>query len=390
MDSAVSSTYLTGNLSPYKVLLIGESLDNNGGVVAVEKAMLREFKGSDFELYHIPTVVGNPGEPALHKVLFFIKSLIHLINQFIKGNVELVHLHMTERGDIVRTMLIILVCQAFHKPFILHAHGAEFHTFFEALPRIYRTLISRAFQKADFLITLSQSWKHYYTDNCNLQPEKVIVVRNPVEIPPLPLKQKGCETTVILSLGRVGKRKGSFDLIKAFSQLPTQARQSSKLVLAGDGDLKEAEALIESLNLKDNVSLTGWLDSQQRNQLLEQADIFVLPSYNEGLPLALLEAMAWSLSVITTPVGGIPEVITDQVNGLLIQPGDIEGLSLALSKLISNAELRNTLGEHARKSVQPFDVADYTKSIQNLYMYTIASRRNPRVGANSYVANKLL
>jgi glycosyltransferase involved in cell wall biosynthesis len=101
--------------------------------------------------------------------------------------------------------------------------------------------------------------------------------------------------------------------------------------------------------------------------MLAKADVFVLPSYNEGLPMALLEAMSWGLPVITTPVGGIPEVVSNTQNGLLVTPGDIQQLSEAMQSLIKEEKLRLSLGSAARISVAPLDVKDYFGSLKSIY-----------------------
>ena len=123
-------------------------------------------------------------------------------------------------------------------------------------------------------------------------------------------------------LGRIGKRggaldlakslisfpkqdKGAFDLIAAFAALPAASRQCAELVLAGNGDLEAANQLIIELGLEDKISMLTWLNPEQRDKLLSTADAFILPSYHEGLPMSMLESMAWGLPVIVTPVGGI-------------------------------------------------------------------------------------
>jgi glycosyltransferase involved in cell wall biosynthesis len=121
--------------------------------------------------------------------------------------------------------------------------------------------------------------------------------------------------------------------------------------------------------------LLGWIDSDKRNELLLKADLFILPSYNEALPMALLEAMAWGLPVIVTPVGGIPEVVTADENGLLVTPGDIQQLSSAMQSLITNEDLRLRLGDAARASAIEFDVTKYCVNLVNIY-HSISSGKS--------------
>jgi glycosyltransferase involved in cell wall biosynthesis len=98
--------------------------------------------------------------------------------------------------------------------------------------------------------------------------------------------------------------------------------------------------------------LLGWVTGENKEALLSTASIFVLPSYYEGLPMSVLEAMAWGVPVITTPVGGIPEVVRHGEEGVIVQPGDIVGLTAALRQLLDDESLRQRLGANGRKRIQ--------------------------------------
>jgi glycosyltransferase involved in cell wall biosynthesis len=114
--------------------------------------------------------------------------------------------------------------------------------------------------------------------------------------------------------------------------------------------------------------LPGIVTGEQKNKLVLEADIFALPSYNEGLPIALLEAMAAGMAIITTPVGGIPEVITDGDNGFLVAPGNISDLAEKLTILVNNQELRQKMGWRNRKiAEQGLDVKPYAARLVSLY-----------------------
>jgi glycosyltransferase involved in cell wall biosynthesis len=218
----------------------------------------------------------------------------------------------------------------------------------------------------------------------------VNVLYNPVSVPPSIPNRSGRNRLKLVFLGRIGKRggpmdlakslisfpkqdKGAFDLIEAFAELPAADLQRTELVLAGNGDLESAHRLIAKLNLTDKVSILDWLDPVRRDELLATADAFILPSYNEGLPMSMLEAMAWGLPAIVTPVGGIPEVIRHNRNGLLVEPGDRAQLIQAMHQLIGDEALRLSLGRAARHSVEHLDIHNYINSLSNLYA-TIANK----------------
>jgi len=105
------------------------------------------------------------------------------------------------------------------------------------------------------------------------------------------------------------------------------------------------------LGLGDAVEILGWVGGYRKNELLAAADIFVLPSYNESLPISLLEAMSWGVPVISTTVGGIPELIRDGTDGFLIEAADVPALTRALAELADDADLRERMGSAGRSQV---------------------------------------
>jgi glycosyltransferase involved in cell wall biosynthesis len=222
---------------------------------------------------------------------------------------------------------------------------------------------------------LSESWKNFYTNNLGLKTEQVVVLPNPVKLPSQVPHRIHRDKVSFVFLGRIGQRKGTFDLIRAFSLLPAEQKTKSELVVAGDGDVEQARRLVESLNLVEYITVLDWIDSAQRDALLAKADVFVLPSYNEGLPMALIEAMSWGLPVVTTPVGGIPELVTHTTNGLLVNPGNIQQLSEAMQSLLKDENMRLSLGRTARLSVIHLDVEKYLNSLLCIYCAMLDSRK---------------
>lgn len=354
-----------------QVLLLGPSLKVNGGISSVEKLIL-EHISSDIQIQHIPT---HEEGSTQKKIWVFSKALFQLIWTLLTQNIDVVHIHFSQRGSAFRKAILTLLIWLFRKPIVLHAHGSEFHVFYSRLSLKLQQLLSWIFCRCSCFIVLSESWKHFYTANLKLTNKQIIVLPNPVQLPAQMPNRFPTEQVNFLFLGRVGQRKGAFDLIKSFATLSAQLQACSSLILAGDGDLFEAQQLIENLNLTNRITLCGWVNPQQRDVLLAKANVFVLPSYNEGLPMALLEAMSWGLPVITTPVGGIPELVNQLENGLLVNPGDIKQLSEAMKSLIENSALRLYLGNNARASVASLDVKNYSLYLSKIFR-TLQQQKN--------------
>ena len=189
---------------------------------------------------------------------------------------------------------------------------------------------------------------------------------NPVEMPVRVPERSGAVPISFVFLGRIGQRKGAFDLIRAFAALPNRAE--ARLWLAGDGETEAAAALADELGVGAAVQLLGWIDEDRRSLLLAAAHVFVLPSYNEALPMAMLEAMAMALPTIVTPVGGIAEFVTNGDEGYLVTPGDVEAPSAAMQKLMGSAALRQAMGERGRDRIRPLDLKRYGKTLADIYL----------------------
>lgn len=265
----------------------------------------------------------------------------------------LVHIHIASRLSFWRKYIVCLIARAFRRPYILHVHGGEFISFFsEECPPAAQRLIRGAFNKAAAVLALSGQWK---TDLLQIFPDATVeVLPNAVALPDLTSSDKHrldrC-TEKILFLGRLGRKKGTYDLVNAFARIaPLFPR--SRLICAGDGDSEPFRRLAVDLNISDRVDFPGWVGPDRSRDYFQTSAIFALPSHAEGVPIALLEAMSWRLAVISSPVGGIPEVVQDNQNGLLVIPRDVDGLAQALSKLLSDSTFRIQIGLAARATVE--------------------------------------
>jgi glycosyltransferase involved in cell wall biosynthesis len=145
---------------------------------------------------------------------------------------------------------------------------------------------------------------------------------------------------------------------------------------------------VQELNLGQCVTILDWLNPEQRDIYLAKTDVFVLPTNNEGLPLALLEAMGWGLPGITTPVGGIPELVTSGKDGILVEPGNVEQLSQAIKSLIDDKDLRLTLGKNARAKVEPLNIHNYCASLIALYRSASHKSAPEKVAVSEKIAAK--
>lgn len=346
------------------VVTLGPSVTEQGGMGSVAKLLV----ASDTEKYrfsHLSTWDSNLSRFAL--VVHFSRCCQAFLLLLLKAKVDIVHLHISEGGSLVRTFILSLIAWLFMKPVILHAHGSEFHSFYAGLSPQGKRWINFYFSHCNLLIALSESWQKFYIETCDIAPDKVIVLKNPVYLPDEVPKRDGGKAVNLLFMGKINQRKGVYDLVQALALLEVSVRYRITLILAGSGEIEAIQELAKQLGVIDCLRFPGWVDARMRDQLLSEANIFVLPSYNEGLPMALLEAMAWALPVITTPVGGIPEVILSGKNGILVPPGDVEAMATAITALVTQDDRRIEVGVQARNSILGLDIKHYREKILGLY-----------------------
>ena len=171
---------------------------------------------------------------------------------------------------------------------------------------------------------------------------------------------------VIITVGYLGFQKGTYDIIEAVSQLIKQ-HPNITFKFVGGGEIEHFQKLVASKKLEDRIQFIGVVDDQTRTELLQQADIFLLPSHAEGQPIALLEAIAAGLPVISSTVGSIPEVVKEN-NGFLVTPGDIEGIVRALEKLVVDQALREQLGRfNVEEAARQYALPRVFDEIQTVY-----------------------
>ncbi len=327
-----------------------------------------------FEYKHIST--WDKSTYKLQVGVHFLRALVLFLQTLLTKNVDLVHIHVSERGSLLRKIVLAQIAWAFQKPVIMHTHGCEFHIFYESLPTALKSVINQYFQRCSYLIVLSDSWREYYISTCNLDPNRVVVLKNPVSFPRSIPSKTSVKNITALFLGKINKRKGVYDLVKAIADLDPVVLSRVNFVLAGSGEIEQVQALAERLGVEKYLHFPGWVSSQQRDQLLAEADIFLLPSYNEGLPMALLEAMSWGLPCITTPVGGVAEIISHNETGLLVNPGSISEIKAALASLIEDPKLRAKIGSKARESIGSLDIESYSQKLFELYYSVIKEKES--------------
>lgn len=344
-----------------RVLQFGPSLQVRGGISSVEQ-LICDYLPPYVSMRHVPTMEDGS---AIAKASVFARAVQVLHRALESLDPTIVHIHIASRGSTLRKVILAEMVARAGRPLVLHAHGSEFDLFHRRLPAAVRRNVNRTLQRANVFITLSSQWRDFYVEECEISPSQIVVLPNPVRVPPDVPERSGRPHVQFLHLGRLGERKGGYDLVDAFAALPEGLRNRARLVLAGDGEVEAVRKRAEPLG--DRVEVHSWIDAKERDRLLAQSDVFALPSRAEGVPMALLEAMASALPCITSPVGGIPDVFRDGIDGTLVTPGNIDEIRHAMEKLIVDDGARQAAGRNARERARAFDVHVYARRLADIY-----------------------
>lgn len=362
-DRQVPATHAAdGSAQPRRVIVMLNTRAQ-GGMRAVEEGYERNHVFAPWPVVHLHT---HDDGAAVARMALFAKSLLRLIGMLAAGKVSVVHSHVSYGGSFWRKSAASALARLFGVATVLHLHGSNTKTFFAAQPPWRMALIRWQLRNADAVIVLSQSWYSYIHD---IEPRtRLHVVPNGVRLVPRNVREVRADGTVVmLFLGEVGNRKGIYDLLEALQQARTQM-PGLRLIVGGGGEIDKARQRADELGLGDAVEFRGWVAGAAKEELLRQADLYVLPSHFEGLPVSILEAMSHGLPVVSTRVGGIPEQVREGQEGLLVEAGNVDALTAALARLAGDPALRRAMGERGRARVEAvYSIERIATQLRELY-----------------------
>jgi len=330
-----------------QILYIAPARTVKGGITTVINGYHEFIDQTQFHLKHVSS---HRDGPRFIKVIVAVMGLIQTAFQLRFGKIELVHIHGSDKISSLRKLFYFKLVKLISRcKVIYHFHGADFATQYPNTPKTLQKQFKRFFEGADLVICLSNSWKVIIKDMA--PAAKIKILPNAVRMPALTHRTFNRQRRFrMVFLGLIGKRKGVFDLLQVVKDLKAKG-YDFELIIGGNGRVNELLKKVTDLGLKEIVHYRGWISASERDELLNNVDVYVLPSYGEGLPMSLLEAMSYGVPVVSSYVGGIPELITDGKNGLLIEPGDIDALSGNLEMLMTDEARRSEIGLMGRKKV---------------------------------------
>lgn len=330
--------------APTRIVMVGTSVHTHGGISAVVASYRR---AGLFARWPIEYVESHRDGNRLAKLACALRGLATLAWLALRHRHALLHVHVASRASFWRKCAFMALGRAAGWPLVFHLHGGGFADFYaeECSPR-GRRAVRFFMDRAACIVTVSERWSAWVR---SVSPNpRVACIPSGVRLPRTATGPR--EPGLVAFVGRCEESKGVLDLLGALAEVRL-AIPGARLECAGEGDL---DALVERAGgpgLAGAVHALGWLEPRERDRLLARASVFALPSHAEGLPMSLLEAMAAGCPVVAAACGGIPDLVVDGVNGLLVTPGDVDALARALHRLLVDRGLAGRLGNEARATI---------------------------------------
>lgn len=291
---------------------------------------------------------------------YFLEAgiLIHWMHQ---KEISHVHVHFANPASTVALIAskygTILYSISFHGPDVFYNVDAGLLS--EKIKMaIFSRCISYYCQSQLMRLVPHEYWSRFGIVRCGVDPEVYL---------PRPEPKK--EFPEILCVGRLVPAKGQHILIKACSKLKNRG-EKFHLTFVGDGeDYSSLQSIVKQLGISDIISFTGAIGQEAVHRYYNQANIFVLASFAEGVPVVLMEAMAKEIASISTLITGIPELIEDGKDGVLVAPSNINSFADKLQELLNNKPLRRSLGKNGRQKVLlKYNLKENCKLMADLFM----------------------
>lgn len=337
------------------VLIVATSRKTRGGITSVIKA----YETSEqWKKYHCHWIQTHRDGPKWRKIVYLVTAWLDYICRLPFANI--VHVHGTAGHSGRRKLPFIKLAKILKKKVIFHFHPSS-----EKLLLDDNELLLKIFSQVDLIIVLSYQWERWINEFYPNNKFKIKVLWNPC---PIVNRNNTNKHNQILFAGSIIKRKGYNILLQAFSLIANKYNDW-QLIFAGNGEINEGKSIAKQLNINDRVKWLGWVTGKEKERVFQEARIYCLASEGEGFPMGLLDAWAYGLPSITTPVGGIIDIIVDGKNGFLFPVGNTTILSNKLEMLISNNILRDKFVCETDKLVNNiFNLKTITNELGEIYL----------------------
>jgi glycosyltransferase involved in cell wall biosynthesis len=341
-----------------RILVIGPTGGTTGGVAMFTDILLASRLADRFELIHLDTSRGRAGEGKASSLapinfLYFIRQFLRLLWILISRRPVVLHQPITSRISLWKEASFMILGRLFGARVIGHLHGGHIRPHLDATWGPGRAMLRALLRLPHRYVTLSQGWRDFLLESVspNLRIEVIPITVEP-RIATMELAQ--VERSVgytVLCIGRLEIRKGILDAIAAVQIAHAKTPALHMVWAGGPGPRDEQPRINEACGRASSeryASFPGIVKGAEKERLLREVNLFLLPSHYENLPTVVLEAMAAGLPLVVTRVGALPEYLEEGQHCLFVEPGDPQALGEALVRLAGDLELRRSMGEANR------------------------------------------
>ena len=344
-----------------KVLMVGPARSVHGGISAVVNGYYEAGLDKRAELKYIGTMKEGS---RVYKLLVAVFAYLRFA--FIVGGYDIVHVHVASDNSFWRKSFFIRLAKKHGKKLVLHQHGGDIENYYNnILDDKGRAKVKKILDMADVILVLSERLKDFFesiTDS-----DKISVLPNGVKIPGY---NRGEHSPYkLLFLGRICADKGINELIDAVSALRSEY-PGLKLYFGGIYEDSLLKSKVEANS--EFIEYLGWVSGALKEKYLRECGILVLPSYYEGFPVSVTEAMAYGCAVVASGVGAVPEIITDEKSGILVKPRSTESLMNGLRRVLENDELFENIRKKANSEIKSkYDMDGCVERLIEIYRQLI-------------------
>lgn len=354
-----------------RICMIVPSFGAKGGIASVVSG----YRGSElekrYEIHYIETYCDGGKGAKLRKAL---SAYAQFAKELLVCRPELIHVHSSFGASFYRKLPFLYGARLFGIPVVNQIHGSELDVFYRNAGTFEKKIKKDALGKCAAVVTLSPYWKEQFSEI--VPKEKIFVVENysVLQTRREDWLQKGNQ---VLFLGFLKQLKGCFDIPEVISLTVKQCPEAMFL-LAGSGSEEDIAIIRQKLDdcgVAEHCRFPGWVRGPQKEMLLREADVFFLPSYTEGMPMSILEAMGYGLPVVSTTVGGIPQLVQNGQNGFLTEPGDTKAMAEALIAVLQDREKRVAMGNRSQAIIREgYSLERHIAALTEIYEHIITAK----------------
>ena len=350
-----------------KICMVVQDKLVKGGIAAVVNGYRNYDFGDEVDIYYVESYKDGG---KLTKAMKALKGCFDFIKTLLLNDIDIVHIHSSFGPSFYREIPFILLADMAKKPIINHIHGADFDVFYTNASLHKKQLIRNIYDRCTKIIALSDEWKTRLSKI--VSEDKIVVIENysTINKNAISERQNKAVSNTVLFLGELGKRKGCYDIPDVAANVVKRI-PDIKFILAGAGtkiDECKIKEKIQIAGLTDNFCFPGWVRNQEKEKLLKEADVFFLPSYNEGMPMSILDAMGYALPIISTNVGGISRIVKNGENGYCIEAGNVEEMSRALIEIFTDCDKLKRFGNASYEIADKYYSLDaHIKLLKSVY-----------------------